>query len=130
MGTPSVLTARTLRSRTSHPTSIAFEKRDADFLSPSVLLLCKQGPSVPFGFKSPLPLPLPAPFSPNQSRQILQPHHAAPMSPAPPVYPIYEGPPIIAEVDMPSDEDWEVWKTTDAREGIVDMLDAEGDIPP
>lgn len=52
------------------------------------------------------------------------------MSPAPPVYPIYEGPPIIAEVDMPSDEDWEVWKTTDAREGIVDMLDAEGDIPP
>lgn len=100
------------------------------FSLPSVLLLCKQGPSVPFGFKSPLPLPLPAPFSPNQSRQILQPHHAAPMSPAPPVYPIYEGPPIIAEVDMPSDEDWEVWKTTDAREGIVDMLDTEGDIPP
>lgn len=88
-----------------------------------------QGPSVPFGFKAPLPLPLPAPFSPNQSRQILQPYHATPTSPAPPVYPIYEGPPIIAEVDMPSEEDWEVWQTTDAKAGIIDSLMDAGDIP-
>lgn len=94
-----------------------------------------QGPSVPFGFKAPLPLPLPSPFSPSArhpATALLQPYHATPTSPAPAVYPIYDGPPVLDEVEMPNEEDWEVWKMTDAREGIVDMLtddDGDGELP-
>ncbi|KAL7417858.1 hypothetical protein BDY24DRAFT_1727 [Mrakia frigida] len=74
------------------------------------------GPSVEYGFKSPLPLPLPLPLSSFTSSRapataLVQPYFHSPVSPAPPFYPNYQGPPVFEDPERPTQDEIEMWES-------------------
>lgn len=67
---------------------------------------------MPYGFKAPLPLPLPLPLGSSGSRAspaLVEPYFNSPVSPAPPFYPNYQGPPPWESPSLPTQDEVEGW---------------------